>query len=92
MNENLLKSLVFIIAVGFSQRITNKTYKALAKIRRLSAILIVPKTHVLSYQNHFHIGYQLIACGFVQESGFQSGYPITLKRRQVFYFIPFCRK
>jgi hypothetical protein len=36
--------LVCIIAVGFSQRITNKAYRALAKTRSLSIILILPNT------------------------------------------------
>jgi hypothetical protein len=40
MNGKLLK-ITFIIAVGFSQRITNKTYEALAKIQRMSVSFLL---------------------------------------------------
>jgi hypothetical protein len=53
MNKNYYTTLYFIIAIGFSQRVTNKIYRALAKNKDLVFISILLNSYGIQFKESF---------------------------------------
>jgi hypothetical protein len=61
MNKNYYTTLYFIIAIGFSQRVTNKIYRALAKNKDLVFISILLNSYGIQFKESFQNLLQSIA-------------------------------